>query len=324
MAVIGTGLLEAAIRGEFFERFTAGDVQAFYQGVTTPIKSTSDTERYRWIGTVPQMREWGTGRKAKGLNQESYDVENLKYEATLEVDRDQISDDKLGQINIRTRELALRAATHKDYLLGQLLINGSSAGYNSYDGVPFFDGSHVSGASGSQSNEGNFDVGTVAGANLFDEPASTTLFGPQTALAAYNNAISKLRILKDDQGEYLNRTPGAYVVVCHPAKEWTFRRAFGAVLLPQVGSNVLPPGGAPGVVPLPDLDATGAHVWYLLRVDGAVRPFIFQDREAIEFTAMERDSDEGFLREKYLYGVRARYRITYAMWQHAYATTMTT
>lgn len=324
MAVINTGLLEAAIRGEFFEHFAKGEQAAFFEGVTTPIDSASDTERYRWLGTVPQMREWGTGRKAKGLNKESYDVENLKYESTLEVDRDEISDDKLGQIKIRVQELAARAATHKDYLVGQLLLNGSTAGYNSYDGVPFFDSSHVSGSSGSQSNEGNFDVGTVAGANLYDEPDSTTLFGPQTALAAYNNAVSKLRLLKDDQGEYLNRAPGGYVVVCHPTKEWTFRKAFGAALLPQVGSNVAPPGGGPGVIPLPDLDATGAHVWYLLRVDNPVRPFIFQDREPIEFVALEANSETGFLREKYLYGVRARYRITYAMWQCAYATTMTT
>jgi phage major head subunit gpT-like protein len=63
----------------------------------------------------------------------------LKYESTLEVDRDEISDDKTGQIRMRIGELAARAATHKDYLISQLLINGETAGYHSYDGVPFFD-----------------------------------------------------------------------------------------------------------------------------------------------------------------------------------------
>ena len=48
-----------------------------------------------------------------------------------------------------------------------------------------------------------------------------------------------------------------------------------------------------------------------------LRPFIFQNRAPVEFTALENQSDEGFRREKYLYGVRARYRLTYAMWQYA-------
>ena len=168
------------------------------------------------------------------------------------------------------------------------------------------------------------DVGTVAGASLFDEPDSATLFGPQTALTAYSAAVAALAILKDDEGEYLNRTPGSYMVMCHPAKLGTFQRAFGASFLPQLGGGVPPVGGAPRVIALPDLNALGAEYWFLLRTDGAVRPFIFQDREPIEFAAKEQDSDEGFLREKYLYGVRARYRLTYGMWQHAYFCTMGT
>lgn len=322
MAIIGTGLNVAGIKGTFFETFNLQ--RTLFQDLCTRIASTTETERYRWLGSVPQMREWGTGRKAKGVYAEAYDVDNMKYEATLEVDRDEISDDQLGQIKIRVQELAQRAATHKDALLAALLINGSTAGYNSYDGVPFFDAAHVSGDSGSQVNEGSFDVGTVAGANLFDEPDSATLWGPQTALAAYNAAVAALSILKDDQGEYLNRAPGAYTVVCHPAKLGTFQRAFGASFLAQLGGKVDPVGGAPRVVALPEINVLGAAYWYLLRTDGVVRPFIFQDREPIEFGAQEQDSDEGFRREKFLYGVRARYRVTYGLWQHAYACTMTT
>jgi len=69
------------------------------------------------------------------------------------------------------------------------------------------------------------------------------------------------------------------------------------------------------VIALPRL--ASVTTWYLLKADGVIRPFIFQDREPVEFTALENQSDEGFRREKYLYGVRARYRLTYAMWQYA-------
>ncbi len=41
----------------------------------------------------------------------------------------------------------------------------------------------------------------------------------------------------------------------------------------------------------------------------------------MEFTALTEESDEGFRREKFLYGVRARYRITYGYWQFAVEVT---
>ena len=44
------------------------------------------------------------------------------------------------------------------------------------------------------------------------------------------------------------------------------------------------------------------------------------NREPGEFTALTEDSDEGFRREKFLYGVRARYRLAYGYWQHAVRT----
>ena len=69
---------------------------------------------------------------------------------------------------------------------------------------------------------------------------------------------------------------------------------------------------------------TNISKWYLLKSDGVVRPFIFQDREPVEFTALTENSDEGFRREKFLYGVRARYRITYGYWQFAVRVDFTT
>ncbi|NOT01323.1 MAG: hypothetical protein HOP29_11925 [Phycisphaerales bacterium] len=36
---------------------------------------------------------------------------------------------------------------------------------------------------------------------------------------------------------------------------------------------------------------------------------IFQDREPVEFTSLTESREEGFTREKFLYGVRARYRL---------------
>lgn len=301
MAVINTGLLTKGLRSEFFNRFEA--TPTYYPDLATRIPSTSDQETYRWLGTVPRMREWGTGRVAKGLRTESYSVENLKYEATLEVDRDEIADDQTGQIRVRVGELAERAATHKDYLIAQLLINGETSGYNSYDGVPFLSDQHVSGASGTQSNKLTFSATDA------DDPTD------EEFKSALKQAIVQMLSFKDDQGDPMPMSATGLVCVVSPTLYFTALEAIDATVVNN-STNVLQ--GVARVVALPWL--SDASKWYLLKNDGVVRPFIFQDREPVEFSALAENSEEAFKREKFLYGVRARYRLAYGYWQFAVRT----
>ena len=301
MAVINSGLLTKGLRSEFFNRFE--NAPTHFQTLATRIPSTSDSETYKWLGTVPKMREWGTGRLVQGLRTESYSVENLKYEATIEVDRDEIADDQTGQIRIRVGELAQRAATHKDFLIGNLLINGETAGFNSYDGVSFFNDAHVSGSSGSQDNNLTYDATST------DEPTVDEF------KAALKQAIGQMLAFKDDQGEPMLISVSGLVVVVPPTMLFTALEAINASLVSNT-SNILE--GAARVISLPWL--TDASKWYLLKNDGVLRPFIFQDREPVEFNALTEESEESFKREKFLYGVRARYRLTYGYWQFAVRT----
>lgn len=305
MAVINTGLLNKGLRSEFFNRFDAATTH--FQDLSTRIQSSSDSETYRWLGTVPNMREWGTGRLAKGLGTESYSVENLKYESTLEVDRDEISDDKTGQIRVRVAELAERAATHKDLIISQLLIGGESSGFEGYDGVPFFSDAHVSGSSGDQDNLLSYQAATPTDPSVDDFKA------------ALKQAIGAMLGFKDDQGEPLSISSTGLVCVVPTMMYLTALEAVSATLVSST-SNVL--AGAARVVAMPWL--TDQSKWYLLKTDGVIRPFIFQDREPVEFTALTEDSDEGFRREKFLYGVRARYRMAFGYWQYAVRTDFTT
>jgi phage major head subunit gpT-like protein len=298
MAVINTGLLTKGLRSEFFQRLES--VPVFYRDLATRIVSNADRESYKWLGTVPRVREWGTGRLAQGLRTESYSVENLKYEATIEVDRDEISDDQTGQIRLRVGELAQRAATHKDYLLAQLLIDGATSGHNSYDGVSFFNATHVSGDSGNQNN-----LLTSPTAAL-DEPTVVEF------KSAMKTAIAAMLAFKDDQGEPALISASGLVCVVPPTLLFTATEAINSTVVDNT-SNAL--RGIARVVALPWL--TDLSTWYLLKTDGVIRPLIFQDREPVEFNALAEDSDEGFRREKFLFGVRARYRMTYGYWQHA-------
>jgi len=301
MAIVSTGITERGIKADFFQKLGEFGKTAHYEKLTTRIPSTTKSERYAFLGSVPQVREWGTGRKAKGLHSESYDVDSLKYEATLEVDRDEIEDDQTGQIMVRVRELAERAARHKDYLIGQLLIYGATAGYNSYDGVPFFGATHDSGDSGVQDND-------LAPAAVAASAPTAAEF--RTALAT---AIATLLAFKDDQAEPMSMSASGLVCVVPPSMLITASEAVNATLVSTGGTNIL--SGAAKLIAFPWL--TTATTFYLLKTDVSVRPFIFQDRKPIEFTALTENSEEGFKRDKFLYGIRARYCVTYGYWQYA-------
>lgn len=297
-AVINTGLLTKGVRSEFFNAFDA--TKTHYQDLATSLKSTTRTEQHRWLGTVPQMREFGTGRVAKGLRAESFNMTNLKYEATLEVDRDELDDDQIGQINIRVRELASRAASHKDYLIALLLANGGTSGYNSYDGVSFFNDAHVSGDSGNQDN--NLTASAAA-------PATPTIAEFQVAVAS---AIQSMMAFKDDQGQPMMVSQSGITCVVPTNMYFNAVTAMQASLISNT-DNALK--GVANVIAFPWLTTT--DVFYVLKTDGVIRPFIFQDRAPIEFGSLTGETEEGFLREKYLYGIRARYKMDYGYWQYA-------
>ena len=126
------------------------------------------------------------------------------------------------------------------------------------------------------------------------------------------DAVAAMLAFKDDVGDPMSMSATGLVCVVPPTMLFQASEAINASVIGST-SNVLQ--GIARVIAFPWL--TLATQWFLLKTDAVIRPFIFQDREAVEFSALEENSSEGFLREKFLYGVRARYRLTYGMWQYA-------
>lgn len=64
--------------------------------------------------------------------------------------------------------------------------------------------------------------------------------------------------------------------------------------------------------------------WYLLDLSQAIRPFIYQERVPYTMTSLTAEGDENvFMRDEYLYGVRARCNVGFGAWQLAYASKQT-
>jgi phage major head subunit gpT-like protein len=126
-------------------------VEPKWQRVATLVPSSTKEEHYAWIGQFPKLREWIGDRHIKGLAASDYRIKNKKYEATVEVPRDDLDDDTYGVFAPMFQEMGHAAAVHPDELIFALLKNGFAE--LAYDGQYFFDTDHPVGA-GVVSNHG--------------------------------------------------------------------------------------------------------------------------------------------------------------------------
>lgn len=296
-------LLEAGLRAVFFDAYEAapGD----WERIATVVPSEHDTEKYAWLGSVPKMREFKDERVPAGLLEHDYSIKNKTWEASVAVDRAALEDDQYGQIKLRVQGLAEEAKRHQDELVFGLLKDGFAT--LCYDGQYFFDTDHAEGDSGTQSNKGTSALSA-------------------SSLQAAITAMSKF---KDDKGKSMGIVPDTLVVP--PDLKWTALELVGSpIVVVKVGEGTAGTGataatpyrnvmeGLLDVVVSPYL--TDANDWFLLCTRRAVKPVIFQSRVPVEFAALEANSENGFMRDQYVYGVRARYNVGYGLWQVAYGS----
>lgn len=108
--------------------------------IAMTVASTGRDETYGWMGMFPNMREWVGSRHVQSLAAHGFTITNRKFEATVGVTRDDISDDRLGVFKPAFTEMGQNAKRHPDEMIFALLASGfDTAGY---DGQPFFDTEH--------------------------------------------------------------------------------------------------------------------------------------------------------------------------------------
>ena len=306
-------LSSRAIIGEFFNRLEQNDGAGYINRITTvPFKSDQAGEEYRWLGMSPAMREWISGRVAKGFRENGITIKNVPFEATLEVLVDEIRRDKTQQVMTRVRELADRANSHWAKLVSALLLTGESA--VCYDGQFFFDTDHAEGDSGTQSNDLTYDVTT---------PAAPTA---AEAEAAVLKSVEALLGLKDDQGEPMNEEATDFLVMV-PVP---FMGAFAAALKNPVivdasgarTNTIVNIGGFTfQLVTNPRLSWTTKFATF--RADANTKPIIRQEEVPLEISAVAEGSELEFNERKHHYGIFAQRNVGFGYWQHAVLTTLT-
>ena len=167
--LINSTNLDLVFRGfsaKYRDAYTNATVYGDRIAMTMPSEGREET--YCWLGAFPTLREWIGARVVQNLSASQFTIVNRKFESTVEVARDHISDDRLGVFGPVFAEMGLMAAQHRDELIFGLLASGFTT--NGYDAQFFFDTDHpVVGADGATvSQVSNFGGGAGTAWYLLD------------------------------------------------------------------------------------------------------------------------------------------------------------
>ncbi|MFN0156895.1 MAG: Mu-like prophage major head subunit gpT family protein [Bacteroidota bacterium] len=253
--------------------------------------SQTHSENYQWLGAVPRMKEWVDEKSVEKLRGFQYTIINKDWEATIEVDRNDIEDDTLGLYRPRILELGSESKRHPDELVSLQRAGGENG--DCYDGKKFHAANHVVGKSGTQTN-------IVTGGGVT----------PALVLADFRKARALMRTYKDDQGRPRIRKSGKLdlVAVIPPDLEGVFEEL-----------NEPAPGSTTPKLVIPytiDPYLTSAGHWYLEFVSAPIKPYVLQMRKTAQFVELinPNTSDTVFMQKKFHFGVEARYNSGYGLW----------
>jgi len=292
-------LLTPGLREEFMKGYES--VTTYFEQFTTEIPSTKSEEKYGWLGANPQFREWVDERAPKKLLEKGFTLVNKHFEASISVDRDTLDDDQYGGIKMAAMRMGETA--RKGYDIEAVAV--IEAGHTSicYDGQYFFDTDHSEGDSGTQSNYSASALALEAtGANI-------------------KTIMTTMEEYKDDRG--LNSNVTATHIMIPPCLRWTAYALFKPEALKMTTDatkTVL--SGVLDIIVNPYLAKAGTaanSAYYVMDLSKSVKPFVFQNRKAIEFVALDKAEDEAnFFRREIYYGADARFAIGYGDWRLCY------
>jgi len=285
-----------------FNKAFAG-VTPMYEKIAMRVPSTSSQEDYAWLSNFPKMKRWIGEKAIKALKAFKYSVVNEDWEATVEVDRNDIEDDRLGIYAPQAQAAGISAKMFPDELVGEV-VNGAFT-KPCFDGQYFCDTDHpVTDEDGTVSSVSN--KGTAA----------LSIATQAAAIASFGAGVAAMESFKDNEGRPLGVSPN--ILMVGPALRATATALMTTDRLEDGKVNLYK--GMCEVVVNPQI--TSATAWFLLDTKQPVKPFIYQERKAPIFVQQtDPQADEVFLRKKFKFGAEARAASGYGFWQLCYGST---
>ena len=158
--------LNTAFSTTFNTRLTG--TETTYGRIAMTVNSTTRHQAYPKLSELGPMREWVGERYVERLEADGFVITNRKFEKTVAVGVDDISDDQVGIYTPIITDMAQVAAELPDDLVWEQLEAGFTAKH--YDGQFFFDTDHpVLNEAGVEVSVSNFGGGAGAPWYLIDD-----------------------------------------------------------------------------------------------------------------------------------------------------------
>lgn len=289
----------AAMFQSFNTLFNKGvaSVETYWEKVAMRVPSSGAQENYAWLGDMPLLREWIGERAIKKLIKKSYSIENKKFEASVEIKRDEIEDDSYGVYAPVFQSMGESAAAWPDQLAFALLPDGFTE--TCYDEQPFFSANHPVGPK--------------------SKKVSNTNNKPLNA-ANFKEARALMMSFTNDEGKPLGIVPNLLIV--GPDLEDMAKQIVEADFVNVDG--VMQSNTAKGLAEVLMVPWLAGHAgkWFLIDNRKSIKPLIYQERKAPEFAAItDPNSEHVFKHGTFLYGVEARGNVGFSFWQLAFGST---
>lgn len=320
MTIMASGSIaeigERQIRGMFYERLELTKKLAWIEKVANMFTSDQESETYKWLTQSPVMREWVSGRQAKGFTTNGITIENLEFEATIGIKDKDLRRAKSDQIRMRIGELPKRSTTHWASLLTTLIMNGTSL--LSYDGVAYFAANHVEGNSGTFSN-----LLTVSDYAELGAVAVATNPTANEAADCLMKVVQHFYSYKDDQGEPRNEDALEFICMVPVNLFGAFSTAVKSKMLTGASGSrdnpLMDQEFKISVVPNARLTWTTDFV--VFRADAEAKPLIRQSEYDVQPAILGPGSDHFFHNKEWLISIEASRNVALGMhWQAIKAT----
>ncbi len=295
----------AALTTSFDFRYNAGitrrRTEAFWSKIADKVPSSTALNIYPFLADIGGMKEWVGPRVVDQLSTRAMQVVNKDYEKTIAVPRNAILDDQYALYAQRMELLGYQAEKLPDDLMTSVIQAGTTAAANTYDGVPFFSGSHPV----------NIDVvGSPTQSNNFTATALTA--------ANWDAVRTAFSQFKTDAGRVTGWFPDTLIVPPQLEKQARDIVNNNLIVVAGAGSTFGAVGnslqGTAEVLVIPEL-GNQATTWYPAVTKQPVKPLIWQERQAPNMVSLvDPQSKNVFFDKEFIWGVDARGAAAYGLW----------
>lgn len=285
--------IAAGLKKNFNQTFT--ETATFYKKVAMVVPSSNSQETYAWLQSFPSMRKWVGDKVLHKLAAQGYTIVNDDWEVTVEVKRNDIEDDNIGQYSTMSQQAGWSSAQLPDEMAAELINKGHEN--KCYDGEMFFSAKHPVTVKGKEQKV----------SNLFNKALSAE--SAAAAKASYGIARTKMGAYVDYEGRNLKVKPNLLIVGTD--LEDTARTLLTADKLENGDQNIYK-----GTAELLVIHDIKAGEWYLEDTRMPVKALMIQERKKPVFVSQtDMNADGVFSRATYKFGAEARYGAGYGFWQ---------